>query len=280
MELSMRHNLGTLLISLTAGAALTACSGDSTSPNASGRSPVTVSFATASTTSASADRISANGAPSTSSAGADALVITKAQLVVRRVELQRVGATCASDEAAGDDDHGVDEHECAELELAPSLIDLPINSSVATALNVAVPAGSYSSLEAKIAPVGPRNGHEGKGSTAFLTAHPDLAGVSVRVEGTFNGKAFVYTGSPNAKIETEFDPPLAVTENSGANITFNVDLTNWFKTPTGAFIDPSTASAGSFNALLIDANIRRSFRAFRDNDHDGHEDHDSSSGKH
>ena len=267
----MRPLLGTIFASLCAGATLAACAADSTGPGASGRQPMSVSFSTSPSAGASSSLSASAGSTTT---GADVLVITKAQLVLARLELARVGATCASDAAAGDDDHHGDDDKCAELELAPSVVDLPVNGGVVTALNVTVPAGTYSSFEAKIRPVEANHGKDGAGSAAFLAAHPDLAGVSVRVEGTFNGTAFTYTGSPHAKLESAFNPPLAVT-SAGANITVHVDLATWFKTPSGAFIDPATGNAGRANAALIAANIMRSFHAFRDNDHNGDDDEKS-----
>jgi hypothetical protein len=200
--------------------------------------------------------------------GTDVLTITDAQLVVARMELQRSGATCASTAAAGDDE--VDEQNCAELELEPTLIDIPVDGTLISALGTAIPAGTYSALEAKIRPLRADADH-GRGSAAFLTAHPDLAGVSVRVTGTFNTATFTYTGSPRVELERAFDPPFTV-DATHPNLTVNVDLSNWFKTSAGALIDPATATPGSANGALVSDNIRRSFKAFRDDDHDGQDD--------
>ena len=252
-------------------ASVAACA-DSTGPR--GTRPVTVSFTTSSASAASASLAPLTLLGSTSAA--DALVITKAQLVLSRIELQKAGASCTSTEAAGDDNDG--DQECAELELAPTVVDLPVNGTVVSKLQVAVPTGTYSALEAKISPVHLNNEHNGKGSAAFLAAHPDLAGVSIRVEGTFNGKAFTFTSPVKAEIETKFNPPLDVT-TATPNITINADLSNWFKTSSGTLIDPATANAGGPNAELVAQNIRRSFKAFRDDDHDGHDDDRGGSGR-
>jgi hypothetical protein len=248
-----------------------ACAADSTAPGAGGRS-VTVSFLTAGTTTTSGALVPTSGVLALASP-ADSLAITKVELVVARAELQRSGATCTSTADAGDDDHE-DDKSCEELELAPTLVTLPVQGTVANALNVTVPAGTYTALEAKIRPVR-SNGKGGSGSQAFLTAHPDLAGVSVRVAGTFNGKAFTYTGSPKSEFETSFNPPIVVDSTGAKNITINVDLANWFKNRSGALIDPSTANTGGTNEQLVADNIRRSFKAFRDDDRDGHDDHGS-----
>jgi hypothetical protein len=251
-----------------------ACS-DSTSP-AGGR-PMTISFSTAAPTGASLSSAADASREVSTASGSDALVITKAQLVVARIELQRVGATCTSTEATGDD-AAEPSDDCAELQIAPSIVDLPVNGTVASALSVAVPTGSYSALEAKILPLGADSRHGGRGSSTFLAAHPELAGVSVVVEGTFNGKAFVFKGAPRADLERTFSPPLVV-DASAPNLTVDVDLATWFKSRTGALIDPSTANADGPNAAVVADNIKRSFHAFRDDDRNGHDDDEDRGGR-
>ena len=257
-------------------ASLVACSADSTSPNGSATGSVSLSFAaTGASPAASSSPVSPGGLSTTLvvNSSADALVITKAQLVLARLELERAGAACTSETEAGDDNPSSNE-SCAELELAPTVIDLPVNGNVVSALSVAVPAGNYTALEAKIRPVDASR----RGGAAFLTAHPELTGASVRVEGTFNGTAFTYTGATRAELETVFDPPLAA-GTDGINVTVKVDLTTWFKTSSGALIDPATANAGGSNAALASANIAGSFTAFRDDDHDGRDDDGGSDGR-
>ena len=249
---------------------LAACS-DSLTPSA-GR-PVTVSFSSAPSiaTVRSGSLVSDPFQLSrsvTATSGTDVLVISKVQVVLARIELERVAAGCQSGTAAGDD--VVDEHECSELELAPSLVELPVNSAITTALSVTVPAGSYSAIEAKIRALSP-DGDQGNGSRAFLAAHRELAGVSVIVTGTFNGKAFTYMGAPRAEFEASFAPPLVV-DAAPVNLTVAADVTTWFKTQSGLLIDPSSANAGGVNAGTVADNIRRSFKALRDNDRDGHDD--------
>jgi len=265
----MPSRLSTLATVATLGASLVACSADSTSPNSSAAGSVSLSFSTtgANTSSASLSGGTISGAL-VGSSSSDVLVITKAQLVLAELELQRAGGTCASTGTSSSSD------SCEELELAPTMIDLPVSGNVVGALSVPVPAGSYSALEAKItlADTGRRGG------AALIAAHPELRGASVRVEGTFNGQAFVYTGTTRAQIESRFDPPL-VADGSGINVTVSVDLTTWFKTSSGALVDPSTANAGGPNAELVSTNIARSFVAFRDDDRDGRDDNGEGSGR-
>lgn len=245
------------------GASLVACAADSTGPNASAAGAISLSFASVGASSTSSSTSLSGGTLSGALAGSssvDALVITRVQLVLAELELQRAGGTCSWDASSSSD-------SCAELELAPTMIELPVNGNVVSALSVPVPPGSYSAFEAKItlADTGRRGG------AALIAAHPELRAASVRVEGTFNGNPFTYTGATRAQIESRFDPPL-VADASGINVTVRVNLTGWFRTSSGALIDPATANAGGPNAELVSTNIARSFVAFCDDDRDGRDD--------
>lgn len=253
------------------GAASTLACADGTGPKA-GR-PVSISFTTSGTAGAALSRSLDPAAPTFATAGSPGvLTISKAQVVLARTELERVDAACTSDEAAGDDEHEHD--DCEELQLAPAIVDLPVgpNTTVVNAITVNIPAGSYSELKAKVRALRSTNGR-GRGSAAFIAAHPEFDGVDIRVEGTFNGTPFVYTGSVSANVERHFSPPLVV-GTTPLNVTVAVDLANWFKDRSGVLIDPSTAKPGTVNGTIVENNIRQSFRAFRDDDHNGHDDDD------
>jgi len=196
--------------------------------------------------------------------GANSLVITKAQLVARRIELAPVNASgCAGVAEAGDDDGSV-EDGCAQVEVGPTLLDIPLDASTATSITASVPAGTYRGLEIRIDPISSGN----RSSTAFLVAHPEFRNMSVRVEGTFNGKAFVFMAPVDTRIETMFSAPVTVDATS-PNVTIAIDIAHWFSDGAGGTLDPSNSS----NASRISANIANSLHAFEDDDHDGHDDH-------
>ena len=196
--------------------------------------------------------------------GGNSLVITKAQLVARRIELAPVNASsCAGVAEAGDDDGSVQDG-CAEVEVGPTLLDIPLDASTKTNITTSVPAGTYRGLEIRIDPISSGN----RTSTAFLVAHPEFKNVSVRVEGTFNGKAFVFMAPVDARIETLFSAPVTVDANN-PNVTIAVDIANWFSDGAGGTLDPTNGS----NTSRISANIANSLHAFEDDDHDGHDDH-------
>ncbi len=246
-----RHTAGLAILAL---GGLAACSDVTAAP---GARSVALSFATASASSA--------GVAASLAGAADPVVITKAQLVLSRTELEMASGSCGSNDVEGDDDG------CAELKLGPMLVDLPLTAGAKTALTVTVPAGTYDKLEARIDAV--ESGDEGRrqDATAFLAAHPEFRNVSIRVEGTFNGQPFVYTTALDAEMEVAFNPPIVV-DATASNITVQVDVATWFRARDGASIDPATANAGGVNRSLVEDNIKRSFKVFEDDDHDGRDD--------
>ena len=191
----------------------------------------------------------------TVTSGGNTLVITKAQMVLREIELkQSTTAACGNDEAVDD---------CDELELGAMLIDLPVTAGLTSALTASIPEGTYREIEFEIH----KPGDDAK-DVAFKAANPLFANISIRVQGTYNGQPFVFTSAVSQDVELEFNPPVVIAAGSN-NVTIQVDLTRWFKNSSGALIDPNTANPGLSNASLVAANIKASLRALDDDDKDG-----------
>ena len=189
--------------------------------------------------------------------GTDELVITRAQIVLREIEFEYEDSLpgCSS---------SYDDDICEKIEIGPVLVDLPLNGSLRTQITATVPAGTFDEIEFEL-----EHAHDDSASErAFRREHPEFNGLSVRVEGTFNGQPFTFVSSVRAELEMEFDPPLVVGE-SGHNVTVSVDLARWFRRTDGTIIDPRTANPGGANAGVVAANIRSSFDAFGDDDRDG-----------
>jgi len=261
-----------------------ACS-DANGPNGKANANLTLNIATLSAASI-ADMVGARAmAPSfdrhvTTPGGAHVLVITRAAVTLSRLELSTVDSAACDDDAEDHDarlvaaeEHGSDDgnsadDRCEQLETGPMLVELPVDNSVVSMLSLQIPPGNYEGLEARIHTVQ----RSDSGGAAFLAAHPEFANASVRVEGTFDGNPFTYTGSDNARLELRFDPPLAV-GSTPTNLTVHVSIDRWFTDRDGALIDPSTANANGVNASLVADNIRRSFHAFEDRDRHGDDGH-------
>ena len=269
-------------LALAVAAGLAAC-GDSTAP--ADTQSVSLSFTAQASAPALSRQSSAVNSDITITVGNGSLVITRAQLVFRDVKLEGVATTsCPDDDGSddlstsiafsrGDDDvQGENESrdgddDCNEVKIGPMLVDLPLSGGAATAATIALPAGSYREIKLKLHP--PQGGQARDG--VFLAANPSFAGVSVRLEGTYNGQPFVYTSDVEAEAEMEFSTPFLV-EAAGSNLTVAVDLSGWFRDSSGNLIDPATAGNGGVNEARVDSNIKASFRAFHDDDRDGEDD--------
>jgi len=246
---------------MLAAAALSACS-DSGSPSSAAQ--VNFSVATRPAVAAAAPVAMATvGTPETVTDGSNTLVINQVQLVLREVELKRVEDTSG---CSGSENDG-----CEKLELGPILLDLPLGGpgGAARTFSVPVAAGSYDEVGFEI--------HKPSGDdasdAAFVQAHPDFAGVSVKVDGTFNGQAFTYVSDLDAEEEIALNPPLVTTDATATDLTLFVDLDKWFRDGTGSLVDPASANAGQANEALVESNIRGTLHAFEDEDHNGTDDH-------
>lgn len=245
----MRAAAPRLLLGALLAWELAACS-DSSGPN---RPAVSLSFASQASPAIVTE--ASTGYNVTVTSGNNTLVITKAQVVLRELELKLSASTACADGEADDD--------CEEIKLAPMLVDLPVTTGVVTALTASIPAGTYSEIEFDIHKPG-----DDALDAAFKAANPAFANISVRVEGTYNGQPFVFTSTANESVELEFTPAVVIDESNN-NVTVLVDLRSWFRASDGALIDPATANPGQPNASLVASNIKASLDAIEDDDEDG-----------
>lgn len=254
----------TLLLALTAAAAVAGCS-DSTSPR---MASVNFSFAgVRPSTGAASLRLPGQpfvvpgpGDSLVIAVGSDSLIITKVEVVARKIELKGSESTDCDDEGEMDD--------CDELQLNARLFRLPLAEGVSSPIGVDVPAGTYEGIEIKI-----HKPTSSSGDAAFLAANPEWpAGQSVRVTGFYKNVPFTYTSDVVFKVDQALVPPLTVVEGTATNVTIRIDVASWFRNASsGALIDPATAGESGVNRNVVDQNIRNSVRAFRDDDEDGDE---------
>src|SRR5437879_4058430 len=234
---------------------LTAC--DATSPKTS--QPVSLSVTTKGASAVPAG--SGMSAAIQIGSGANSLTITQAQVVLARIELSTAGSCPTTGEA----------DDCAELQLGPTLVDLPVDATTQVMLvDVAVPAGTYSGVQAKLDAVKPDD--DEPGASAFLTAHPDFQGISVKVTGVFTDASstthdFTFTSEIDAEMAMRFEPPVTLASDT-KNFTIAVDVASWFKDASGAASDQTDPA----NAWPTARHILQSARVFEDDDHDGVDD--------
>jgi hypothetical protein len=171
--------------------------------------------------------------------------------------VSRIRLSVASLKLEGPAD-GADAGVIQEIEISegPFLVDLSgaaLSGSLQQVFDTDVPAGSYREFSVTIAP-------------ATGAALGDLAaqGDSLIVDGTFNGVPFSFTSKLMVTEKKEGTFTVGADSN---NVTLSFDSSGWFGT-AAAPLDPSVAA----NAPAIEANIAASLSAFRDDDHDGHDD--------
>jgi hypothetical protein len=248
------NRLGSVTL-VMAAAALAACS-DSSGPASSGPQ---ASFQLATSPKTAAPGMAALAGQEVLVAGTDTIVVTSVQMVMREIELNRVGGS-ACDSTLVDD-------SCEELEIGPELFDLPLGTGAQRAVTVAIDTGSYDKIEFEI------HKPESSDDAGFIALHPEFDGVSIKMTGTYNGTPFTYTSDLDVEQEYDFVPPLVVTDNTSFGVTMFVDLQTWFLNQSGdGFLDPASANKGGQYEGEVKSNIEASINAFEDDDRDGVED--------
>ena len=249
-----------LSITIIAAVASAAC--NDTTGTEELRSNVSVSF---STQSAAAPTPTAPFAAATAlllddtlTSGSDTLIITRAQIVLREIELKQVSSV--------DCDIEPEPVECESVEVGPVLVDLPLTPGAQRKFTVNLPMGTFTQIDFEIHKVG-----DDPEDQAFVQANPDFLDKSIRVQGTFNGQQFTFESDLNVDQELALVPALIVTEGVSTNVTVRVDLATWFRSLAGGLVDPASGNKGEPNENLIKDNIKDSLEAFEDRDEDGDE---------
>jgi hypothetical protein len=260
-----------LCVALAAAVGMAACDGSAVSPSGSRGAQVTMSLTTASSALISSS-VRAALVPSVDVSG-HKLDIARVQLVLRDVDLKRV-----EDDACETGHDG-----CAKFKAGPVLIDLPLSGGVITPFSEKIAPGTYDRVELKVHEPDDDNGAR----AAFYAAHPDWQKkATVRVTGTYDSgtgaQPFDIYLAANLEVKQDITPPVTVdsaTSPSTINLTLGVDVDSWFRTASGALIDPRSTTADRQLLNVVTENVKRSFRAVRDDDRNGDEDHGGDRGK-
>lgn len=197
---------------------------------------------------------------------ADTLVLTNVEIVLREVELRRL--------EVADCDSELEDDGCERFETGPVLVSLPLDATVERVFALDIPPGTYTEIEFDIHKVSDDDAED----AAFRQQHPEFIDKSIRVQGTFNGEAFVFESDLNVEQELALNPALVVDEaTSSTNVTIFIDIDSWFRDLDGGLIDPATANKGFENEGTVKENIQNAMDAFEDEDEDGEDDRESDS---
>ena len=249
--------------------AATACSDSTTgavSLSLTTARPLGAPLAAAPVSISAAPQVTTAGDSTVITLGNDTIILHSVELVLREIELKPV-EEAACDTVGGDDG-------CEEFETGPVLVSLPLGTTATeTMISVNAPPGQYDQLEFKI------HKPESSDDAAFIAAHPDFDGVSIRVTGTYSQAGtrsnFVFTSDLDAQQEIELAPAITVSAGAPTSVSLRVDVATWFLNGGGtALVDPASANKGQANEGVVKDRIEASIDAFRDDDHDGHDDDD------
>lgn len=267
-------NSHSLRIAAGSAAALILAACSSSNPSTAGTGRIAFSIATRASTAAAPFLLAA---PDSQAVGQDTLVFDSVQIVLRKIDLERTGASVN----CGDQPDGMsdgNEDACEEVNAGPSIVDLPLTPGASQAFTVSVDTGTFGQMHLQIHLLGANPADQ-----ALLAQRPEFAGISVRAKGTFkSGTAdatdFIYINDLTANQEIQFASPLTVGTAGPVDLTLMVDVHTWFLDGSGNLIDPSTATLGQPNGDIVTHNIRRSFHAFKDENHDGCDDNNEQGG--
>lgn len=173
------------------------------------------------------------------------------------LRIDRVGLVVSGLELAGADG---DE----PLEAGPFLLDVPLDGTVRSLIAATVPPGRYDAVRLELWPL---NATE-PADQGLLVVHPDVEGLSVRVEGRWDGAPFVYGRALGGVRLLALEPPVEVWGRT-ANVTLALDVGSWFRRDDGTLVNPADAGDGTPAGAEVETRILASLRAFEDADADG-----------
>lgn len=237
----------TALVTLLAAASLGACD-DGLGVNGPGNVSVafsTVDVSTASTTPASVPagsplrQVTLDGTNGT-------LVLDEVYMIVDEVELDTVDDDC--DDGSDDDGSDDDGISCADFEVGPRLVALPLDGAPVTAFEATVAPGRYDELEFEIEHLDDDDDDRARNEAlraeilALIPDWPDKA--SIYVTGTFQADgadpvAFRVFVDAEIEIEMDLSPPLEVGDDGVGDRELVVDVRPdlWFGNGQGGVID-------------------------------------------
>ncbi|HKJ30468.1 MAG TPA: DUF4382 domain-containing protein [Balneolales bacterium] len=196
----------------------------------------------------------------------DTLKIDTAKVMIREIEFHGSEKMRHKDHNYGD--YTKNNEDSTEFEPGPFVLDLNLDTTLTTIAINKLPDGTYNYISFQIHKPLP---NQNLADSDFVGGPNNEQRFSIVIKGTYNSKPFVFKTPRTIRIHTKINPPLTVSDSLGSyNATINVDVGKWFVNKNGYIIDPTNPN----NVYEINWSIQRSFYAFKDNNHDGHEDHD------
>jgi len=246
------------VVAITSIIAFSACNGlTGSSSTKTAKTQLSVRTAPANTVAPTAPSSPASTGGSTAATSSNTIKVDTAKVLIKKVEF-----------------HGAEE-DSTEFEAGPFVLSLNMDTTVSSIAVSNLPNGKYTEISFEIHKPRP---NEAITDSDFVEGPKEDQMYSVVVKGFYNGKHFVFKSARSAEESINLNPPLIVSDTlSSYNATIQVFVDKWFVDRNGNTLDPTDPN----NTEAIEHAIQRSFQAFKDNNEDGHEDHDETdSGQH
>jgi hypothetical protein len=153
--------------------------------------------------------------------------------------------------------------DSTEVEGDSRVLNLAMDARMTEFAAAKIPPGNYNHVRFQIHKP---DENELVSDSAFTPGGSGNQRFSIVITGFYHETPFTFRSSQSVEIDFLLDPPVKVSDNGIANVTFKIDPYLWFST-NGLIMDP-------FNQIKeIEGLIRNSFaEAFRDNDRNGEKD--------
>ena len=197
------------------------------------------------------------------SSSIDSIRISRARFVLLNVELKHATDSLRS------------EGDSVDFNPAPIVMDINLLLGVTTLAVTDAPLGTYNRVDMEIDKVDSAEVNslplaERAKFKDFLTAGGSY---SIIIEGKVyvSGRdtSFAFRSRIDVEMRFPLSPPLVISETKPSiNVTILVSSGRWFKSASGAFLDPRDPA----NEATISENLRVSLQPFEDDDKDGNPD--------
>lgn len=183
------------------------------------------------------------------------LQIESAKIYLRSVQFHS-GLEDSSEHEMMDDDS-------IAVKSAPMVVNLDLTGSTNSVVVTEIPNGIYKRVSFRLHK--PEN-NETVLDSDFVEGTGGNQRFSVVVQGSYDGVNFTYKSRRTANQHVDIEPSLVITDTvTFVNVTMQVDVNSWFMDSDSTMLNPADSS----NSTKIDNAIVRSFKAIKDNNHNG-----------
>ena len=194
--------------------------------------------------------------------GVDTLTVGEIKMTLEDIDLERTGQSVDCSDGGSSDII-----DCSDYLSGPLLTQLNLDGSAVSApITLDAPIGTFGLISFDISV--PDGGDPAQ--LAYLEANPDMAGVSLRITGTFNGTPYSFALDLRGDQEIALSPPLDVTEETppgGFSITVEFDIASWFLRADNTLMNPNaicSVADGCADRTTVEQNIERSIQSYSD----------------